>query len=66
MNIGIYNLEPQYKNLALEKVRLYHKEHGYEVEDYLALARYDKVYVSSIFTFTKKDTVPFGSICGWI
>jgi len=64
MKIGLYNLEPKYKNLALEKLRLYHTQQGDDVEDYFALAHYDKVYCSSIFTFTKKHTVPQGAICG--
>jgi len=64
MKIGLLNLEPKYKNLAIEKLRLYHSKLGDEVEDYFALNSYDKVYASSIFTFTKKHTVPQGAICG--
>lgn len=64
MKIGLLNLEPKYKNLALEKLRLYYSQQGDEVEDYFALNRYDKVYASSIFTFTKKTIVPQGAICG--
>jgi len=64
MKIGLLNLEPKYKNLAIEKLRLYHQQQGDEVEDYFALKAYDKVYCSSIFTFTKKGTVPQGGICG--
>ncbi len=63
-NIGMLNLEPRYKNLALEKLRIYHQSKGDYVEDYFALNPYDKVYCSSIFTFTKKDIVPQGAICG--
>jgi hypothetical protein len=64
MNIGLLNLEPKYKNLALEKIRLYYSQQGNNVEDYFALNHYDKVYCSSIFTFTKKTVVPQGAICG--
>jgi len=64
MNIGLLNLEPKYKNLALEKLRIYHQQKGDYVEDYFALNPYDKVYCSSIFAFTKKDIVPQGAICG--
>ena len=64
MKIGLLNLEPKYKNLALEKLRIYHQQQGDEVEDYFALRGYDKVYASSIFTFTKKYIVPQGAICG--
>lgn len=63
MNIGLLNLEP-YKNLALEKLRVFHKSKGDYVEDYFALRKYDKVYCSSIFTFTPKDIVPKDAICG--
>lgn len=64
MNIGLLNLEPKYKNLALEKLRIYYQTKGDCVEDYFALNHYDKVYCSSIFTFTKKGIVPEGAICG--
>ena len=64
MNIGLLNLESKYKNLALEKIRIYHSQQGDMVEDYFALNHYDKVYCSSIFTFTKKTIVPQGAICG--
>jgi len=37
---------------------------GDYVEDYFALNPYDKVYCSSIFTYTKKGIVPQGAICG--
>lgn len=64
MKIGLLNLEPKYKNLAIEKLRLYHSQSGDSVEDYFALSSYDKVFASSIFTFTKKTIVPQGAICG--
>lgn len=64
MNIGLLNLEPKYKNLALEKLRIYHQSKGDYVEDYFALNQYDKVFCSSIFNFTKKTIVPDGAICG--
>lgn len=64
MKIGLLNLEPKYKNLALEKLRLYHSQQGDEVENYFALNHYDRVYASSIFTFTKKHIIPQGAICG--
>lgn len=64
MNIGLLNLEPNYRNLALEKLRIYYSQQGDAVEDYFALNKYDKVFASSIFTFTPKDVVPEGAICG--
>ncbi len=64
MKIGLLNLEPKYRNLALEKIRIYHQSKGDYVEDYFALNPYDKVYCSSIFDFTNKSIVPQGAICG--
>ena len=64
MNIGLLNLEAKYKNFALEKLRLYHHIKGDCVQDYFALNKYDKVYVSSIFSSTKKTIVPENAICG--
>ena len=66
--IAIWNLEPKYKNLAIEKIRIYYQMMGYEVENYIPLLRntYEKIFVSSIFTFTKKPTeyLPDNTICG--
>ena len=56
MLIALYNLEPKYSNLALEKCRMYHKLKGDTVQDYIPLYdnQYDLIYCSSIFTATKK------------
>ena len=66
MKIGLLNLEPKYTNLALEKIRLYHQGLGDKTEDYIPLAycTYDKIYCSSIFTFTPKNNLPPNAICG--
>ena len=64
MKVGLYNLEPKLYNLALDKLRIYHQQKGDDVEDYFALRQYDKVYCSSLFTFTPKDNVPPYAICG--
>lgn len=64
MKIGLYNLEPKLKNLALDKLRIYHQNKGDEIEDYFALRQYEKVYCSSLFTFTPKHTVQPDFICG--
>lgn len=65
MKIGIYNLEP-YTNIALEKIMQYHGEQGDEIYNYLPLSHddYDKIYCSSIFTFSKKNYVTGDMICG--
>ena len=64
MNIGLLNLESKYRNLALEKIRIFYQTKGDYVEDYFALNHYDKVYCSSIFDFTKKGIIPKDAICG--
>lgn len=65
--IGLYNLEPQYINIALEKVRLYYELYKEkEVEDYIPLEheKYEKIYCSSIFTWTNKTYLKDNMIYG--
>lgn len=59
MRIGIYNLEPRFTNLALEKIKLYHLNRRDIVENCSPLesAKYDKVYASSLFDWTDKKYV---------
>ena len=66
MKIGIYNLEPKYVNIALEKIKMFHVKRGDQVEDYFALNHesYNKIYCSSIFGFSKKQYVTDDMICG--
>ena len=66
MKIGIFNLEPQYRNYALDKIRFYHQQKDDEVEDYFHLnyASYDKIYISSIFTWTLKFNIPNAVVGG--
>lgn len=66
MKVALLNLEPKYKNLALEKIRLWHTQKGDVVEDYLRLAHetYDRIYCSSIFKFTPKIDLPPNAIKG--
>jgi len=54
MKIGLWNLEPKIENTALMQVSQYHKQQGDSVEFYSPLFSYDKVYVFSLFSFTKK------------
>lgn len=64
--IGIYNLEPRYTNIALEKIKLFYLTHNEQVRDYNPLEHllFDKIYCSSIFTFTNKSYVTDDMICG--
>lgn len=47
-------MEPKIENTALMQVSQYHKQLGDSVEFYSPLSNYDKVYVFSLFSFTKK------------
>ena len=60
--IALYNLEPKYTNIALEKIRMCYGE----TKDYLPLEHhlYYKIYASSIFTFTPKTYITDDMICG--
>jgi len=64
--IGLYNLEPKYRNIALEKIRMYYEQQGETVMDFLPMENglYDKIYCSSIFTWTPKNYVTDDMICG--
>ncbi len=64
--IALYNLEPKYMNIALEKIRMYYEEMKEQVVDYLPLEHqiYDKIYCSSLFTYTDKSQIPDDIICG--
>lgn len=66
MKVGLIQLDGKLKNLALEKIKMYYELQGDEVEYITPLEsyNYDKVYCSSIFTFTRKDYVQKNWICG--
>lgn len=61
MNIGIIDTDlldngTRHPNLALMKISGYFKDKGHVVKllfDYRELAKYDKVYLSKVFTYTK-------------
>lgn len=64
--IALYNLEPKYINIALEKINLYYKQRGELVVDYYPISKnqYDKIYCSSIFSWSDKSYVTNDMICG--
>jgi len=66
MKIGLYNLEPRIKNLALEKIRLYYQRLRDTVLDCSPLEAngFDKVYASSIFDWTSKKYILPNMITG--
>lgn len=61
MSIGIIDADlldngTRHPNLALMKISGYYKEQGYKVQlitEYKDLLKYDKIFVSKVFTFTK-------------
>lgn len=67
MKIGIYNLEPQIRNLALEKIRVYYQQKGDVVLPCLPIEKqdnFDIVYASSIFDWSRKDYITPDVITG--
>ena len=64
--IALWNLEPQYTNIALEKIRMYYESHHERVVDYLPLEHhlYEGVYCSSLFDYTDKAQIPDDVTCG--
>ena len=66
MNIGLIKLDGKLVNIALEKIKLYHEQKGDNVKyiSELEAVYYDKVYCSSIFSFTDKSYVRDSWICG--
>lgn len=59
MKIGIYNLEPKYRNLALEKIRKYYSDGGHCVQDCspIEALNFDLIYCSSLFEWTSKKYI---------
>ena len=64
MNVGLWNLEPKIENTALMQVSQFHKQQGDHVELYSPLFNYDKVYVFSLFSFTKKPLLKSNMVAG--
>lgn len=64
--IGLINVDSKLPNLALMKISAIHKEVNNEVEWFQPLfsQKYDKVYASKIFTFSKDKYVPKDAIRG--
>jgi hypothetical protein len=60
MNVGIVDVDGHnFPNLSLMKISAYHKQKGDNVEMCIPLKRYNKVYVSKVFTFTPDiDFIP--------
>ena len=64
--IAVWNYEPKYTNIAIEKIKMYYEQQHERVVDYLPLEHhlYDKIYCSSLFKFNDKKQIPDDVICG--
>jgi len=49
VKVGLYDVDSKIPNLALMKLSAWHKRKGDDVELYLPISKYDKVYASKIF-----------------
>lgn len=63
MKIGLIDVDGHnFPNLALMKISAWHKQQGHTVEWVDALlGRYDKVYISKVFTFTEDYMYPINA-----
>ena len=53
MKIGLLDVDGHnFPNLPLMKISAWHKRNGDDVEKFILLLEYDKVYISKVFTFT--------------
>lgn len=66
MKIALHDHEDKkYPNLALMKLSSYHKILGDNTEWFDGSKKYDRVYSSKVFTWTKRDpALPSNTICG--
>jgi len=65
--IGLINIEPKIQNTAYMQIAHHHREKGDTVRLVTLdrdLSQYDKLYCSSLFTFTDKSKVPENAVCG--
>ena len=54
MKIGLLDVDGHnFPNLPLMKISAWHKMKGDEVEQHIGICKYDKVYMSKVFSFTK-------------
>ena len=64
MKVGIFNIEPKIHNTAYMQISAYYKATGSMIEWYNPNNDYDKIYASSLFSFTDKSVLPKETICG--
>lgn len=64
MNIGLidvdqYNKVPKFPNIALMKISAWHKAQGHNVDWWLGIEHYDRVYMSKVFDETYTQDIPY-------
>lgn len=60
MKIGLVDVDGnKFPNLALMKLSVYHKQQGDAVEMAIGLKKYDRVYMSKVFTFSLDDLTAY-------
>jgi hypothetical protein len=67
LKVGLINIEPKIENTAYMQIAYYHRDKGDTVRLVSPdrdLSQYDKLYCSSLFTFTDKSKVPSVAVCG--
>ncbi|GAG83275.1 unnamed protein product, partial [marine sediment metagenome] len=67
MKIGLINIEPKIHNTALMQIAMGYKQSNIDVSwanTPVEYYKYDKLYCSSLFTFTDKSQIPKRTICG--
>ena len=66
MNVALLAVDSKYPNLALMKISAYHKSVGDCVEWYNPFDRYDRLYMSKVFSFTPDYDYYINNVCGEI
>ena len=66
MNVALLAVDSKYPNLALMKISAYHKSVGDSVEWYNPFDRYDRLYMSKVFSFTPDYDYYINNVCGEI
>jgi len=66
LKVGLIDIEPKVFNTAYMQIAAYHRGRGDCVEWWTPLGHrlFDRVYCSSIFTYTDKSQVPADAVCG--
>ena len=66
MNVALLAVDSKYPNLALMKISAYHKSVGDSVEWHNPFDRYDRLYMSKVFSFTPDYDYYINNVCGEI